>query len=132
MSGAGGKIHAFLQYIIRQRACGHLLLRERNRGKANKSVYVFVVIVVGRYWLKISDRALGDVMPTMEQGSAAKDVRTCRYQTWHDMLVTRGDYEKASEEYERCIRMGLWEKHAGVVYVMIDVEMVPGVVHTKS
>ena len=63
-------------------------------------------------------------MPALEQGPKAKDVRACRYQTWHDLLVTCGDYEKAKEEFDRCIRDGLWEKHSDVLYVMVDIKMV--------
>ena len=69
-----------------------------------------------------SSSASGKMPP--HQGSQAVCVRECKYLTWGDMVQRhRGDVVQAMGEWDECMRVGLWEEHASVTFVMVDVTL---------
>ena len=61
----------------------------------------------------------------LRAGSRAHRVGKCTYLCWSALMERHGgDTVGAKAEYEACVEQGLWEEHAGVVFVLMDVEWI--------
>ena len=58
-----------------------------------------------------------------KRGGKAENVFRCKYETFEDLVSRLGCVQKGRKEFDRHFSAGLWEEHAGVIFVLVDAEM---------